>query len=121
MVDQPWSTVMKVPAFAVPALIGKDGRKVKDIELTSGTLIDISRPSTAGPWAQIIISGTGSAISIASRLVKMAVLHARAADHTPGPSSYSRDKKAEAQLDMLTFYTETGARSFNTRHPQSKP
>ena len=114
------STVMKVPQFAVPALLEKDGKKVKDVELTSGASIVIFRLEGAGAWAQVTISGTKSATSLASLLVKMAVLHARAADHIPEPSLYTRDKKEEAQLDMYTFYTEINARAFNTKHPQSE-
>ena len=116
MTDQ-LSTSVKVPAFAIPALLGKNGNKVKDIERTAGARINIDR---TGQWAQVTISGTSSAITRASLLVKMAVLHARAADHTPDPSTYTKDRKAEAQLDMFTFYSETEARAFNTKYPETK-
>ena len=45
-------------------------------------------------WAQVNISGTQAAISTASLLIKMAVLHARAADKSPKPCPYLQDKMA---------------------------
>ena len=119
MAEQFASTVVNVPPFAVPALFGKKGSKMKDMELTSGASIDIFRPAQKGLWAQVTISGTQTATTTACLLVKMAVLHARAADHSPEPFPYPKDKRAEAQLNMFTFYAEMRAAAFSTRHPQT--
>jgi hypothetical protein len=119
MAEQFTSTVINVPLFAYPALLGKKGSKVKDMELTSGASIDIFRPTKEDLWAKVAISGTQTATSTACLLVKMTVLHARAADHSPEPFPYPKDKRAEAQLNMFTFYAEMRAAAFNTRHPQT--
>lgn len=119
MTDQSSSTVISVPPFAVPALFGKKGGKVKDIEATSGASLRIFKPAQGGAWAQVTIFGSKAATSTACLLIKMAVIHAKAADDTPPPLHYPRDKKAEAQLDVLTFYVETRARAFNTKHPKN--
>ena len=69
--------MLKIPVFAVPMLIGKSGKKVKDVQSSSGAFVAISRPTLESLWAEATISGMQEAISIASLLVKMA----RAADH----------------------------------------
>jgi hypothetical protein len=118
MAEEIISAVINVPTFAVPALLGKKGKKVRDVQLTSGASIDILRPAQEDLWAQVTIAGTQTATSMASLLLKLAVLHARAADHSPESFPYPKDKKAEAQLDMSTFYAEMRATAFSTKYPQ---
>lgn len=110
------SRVVKVPVFAVPALLGKNGKKVKDMQLSSGAFITISRPSQESLWAEATILGTQEAINTASLLVKMAILHARAADYIPTPSPYSKDRKAEAEIHMFTFHKEIMAEAYSTSY-----
>jgi hypothetical protein len=119
MADERLSAVIQVPQFAVPALLGKKGSKVKDVESTSGASINIVHPKQKDLWAQVTISGTQAAISTASLLIKMAVLHARAADKSPEPWPYPQDKMAEAKLNMFTFHSETRAAAFSSKHPHN--
>ena len=43
MSEDSLSAVVKIPVFAVPALIGKRGKKVKDVQSSSGAFIAHSR------------------------------------------------------------------------------
>ena len=52
------STVINVPQFAVPALCGKKGGKVKDVEATPGASLKIFKPAEESTWAQVTISGS---------------------------------------------------------------
>jgi hypothetical protein len=72
-----------------------------------------------GLVGQVTISGTQTATSMACLLVKMVVLHAKATYHSPERFPYPKDKKAEAQLNMSTFYAEMRATAFSTKQPQS--
>jgi hypothetical protein len=108
---------MRVPAFSIPALKGASGAKVKDMCLTSGARISISSTNPGDAFTEVSISGTQHSVRLATRLIKMAVLHGRAGDKVPPPGEYHADKKAEAELDTLVFYRESQARAFNTLYP----
>ena len=112
------SCELDVPAAAVSALKGKCGAKVKDMEATSGAVIDISKPKEGDAWTVILVSGSKEAVNIASLLIKMAILHARSADQVATPSLYKKDKAAEARLNMAAFHREVIASAFSTKFPR---
>jgi hypothetical protein len=111
--------VMEVPTFSIPALKGAAGEKVKDMCTTSGARICISSPRPGDPLTEVSISGTQHSVRVASLLIKMAVLHGRAADKLTLPAEYHPDKKAEAELNISVFYKETRARAFHTLYPDT--
>ena len=77
---------MWVPTFAVSALKGLSGSKVKEISF---------RPTfKESALTEVPITGSTKAVALATQLIKMAVLYAQAGDKPP-PREYLKDKKAE--------------------------
>ena len=113
-------STLKIPSIAVPSLIGKEGYKIKDLEATSGAAISISRTQDGDAWVWVSISGSTEAIHIATLLIKMSVLHTRAADKVLAPDN-NKDKMAEARLAAISFHREMFEAAFYTRFPRIKP
>ena len=85
-------------------------------------LQELLSPTLESLWAKATISSMQEAITIASLLVKMAIFYARAADHIPTPSPYSKDRKAEeevSEVHMFTFHKEVMNEAFCKRHPKN--
>ena len=69
---------LKVPTSAVSALIGVEGEKIKDIRISSGA--NIWFDSRAGPLTTAHVQGSAEQTRMAISILKLSVLHARAAD-----------------------------------------
>ena len=108
---------MWVPTFAVSALKGSSGSKVKDMCKTSDTEISFSPTIEESALTEVSITGSTQAVALATQLIKMAVLHAHAGIKTPPTEEYLEDKKAEADLDATVFYREMQSRAFNSSLP----
>ena len=111
---------MWVPTFAVSALKGSSGSKVKDMCKTSDAEISFSPAIKENALTEVSVSGSNQAVALATQLIKMTVLHAHAGIKTPPSEEYIEDKKAEADLDATVFYREMQFRAFNSSLPDWK-
>ena len=114
------TSAMWVPTFAIPALKGSSGSKVKDMCKTSKAEIHFNPTIEENILTEIFISGSNQAVALATQLIKMTVLHAHAGIKTPPSEEYIEDKKAEADLDATVFYREMQFRAFNSSLPDWK-
>ena len=60
-------------------------------------------------------------VALATRLIKMAVLHAKAGVVIPTKVEYEANEKEETALKVLAFYRGTQARAFNSAYPATTP
>ena len=100
------TSVLQVPSAFIPALKGLKGQTVRSIEGTSSARIKFTADSSG--ITNAVISGLSDQVALGARLIKLAVLQAKAARATPMCSScYVRSTEAETQLDFRTFLAET--------------
>ena len=111
------SSVLKVPTVSIAALKGKAGAKIKDMEATTGASIQIFNPEEGNMVAEVNVTGTKHAVETAFLLIKISVLHTRAAAQTARPTLYVGDKAAEAKINVATFHREMTDTAFSTRLP----
>jgi len=114
------TSTMWVPTFAISALKGSSGSKVKDMCKTSKAEINFNPTIEENALTEISISGSNQAVALATQLIKMAVLHAHVGIKTPPAEEYTKDKRAEALLDATVFYREMRFRSFESSLPDWK-
>ena len=100
-------TALPVPSAFIAALKGLNGQKVKDMEKTSGASIKFTTLGSSSQFTNAIITGRPCQVSLAVRLIKLAVLHARAAVDPPSCYYYVSAVNAETRLDLRTFLAET--------------
>ena len=114
------TSTMWVPTFAIAALKGSWGSKVKDMCKTSNKEISFSPTIGGNALTEVSVSGSSQAVALATQLIKMTVLHAHAGIKTPPSEEHTKDKKAEALLDATVFYREMNFRSFDSSLPDWK-
>ena len=114
------TSTMWVPTFAISALKGPSGSKVKDMCKTSNTEISLNPTIEENVLTEVSISGSNQAVALATQLIKMTVLHAHVGIKTSPSEEYTKDKKAEALLDATVFYREMKFRSFDSSLPDWK-
>ena len=95
---------LRVPTSTVPALIGLKGEKIKDIRISSGATIWFD--SGAGPLTTAHVQGSAEQTRMAISLLKLSVLHARAADHRAPPVLSPPSKASQAFYDLHMFGPE---------------
>ena len=95
---------LTVPSESIPAIIGLNGSKVKDTQVKSCTTINISQQKDN--LHLISITGeTEQKCNLARRILLHAVKHYFASLKTESPDN-TIPGRAEALLDIHTFYTE---------------
>ena len=96
---------LRVPTPTVPALIGLKGEKIKDIKISSGGAT-IWFDSQAGPLTTAHVQGSAEQIRMAISLLKLSVLHARAADYRAPPALSQPSQASQAYYDLHMFAHE---------------
>ena len=107
----------QVPTFAVSSLIGAQGQRVADINKTSGAVVRFTTSTPCSPFTTALIQGSDSNIKMAIDLLKIGVLHAKAADDRPTLAVKVNTGPAEqAASDLKTFAQEISGMAFSTHH-----
>ena len=93
---------LSVPTSAVPALIGSKGNRIKDINASSGARVRFDTNRTKDTTTAYI-RGSTQQIQTAISLLKLAVLHARAAHSKPPTAKYEVSNLCQAHYDFRMF------------------
>ena len=106
------TATLLVPTLSLPALIGINGERIKDINATSGAMVRFDGNS-AGTTTTAYIRGSTEQIQLAIALLKLAVLHTQAAQKNHRPANPLVTMKAQANYDLLMFAHEIYSASFS--------
>ena len=106
----------KIPTSAVPSLIGAQGQRVDDINKSSGASVSFITDNPSGVISTACIRGTNEQIKKAIEIIKISVIHARAADYKPAALEDPDNCEAgeQAKFDLNTFAVETANLAFSS-------
>ena len=113
------SVTFLVPTSAVAALIGHKGTRVKDIQSTTGAQITFSKALTDGTTTAHI-RGSSEQIQKTIMLLKISVLHLKAANNTPPPAPDAVTMQTRVSFDMAMFTHEMYKSSVSHQSPQGE-
>jgi|EP00090_Calanus_glacialis_P042799 hypothetical protein len=108
-------TGFKVPTSTVASLIGSKGQKVGDINKSSGASVSFDTTHANSMFTTAYIHGSEEQTRIAVAIIKISVLHARAADFEPAQDEDNKDLVKNVEFDLNTFAVETAHCAFSSQ------
>lgn len=108
-------TGFKVPTSTVASLIGSKGQKVGDINKSSGASVSVDTTHANSMFTTAYIHGSEEQTRIAVAIIKISVLHARAADFEPAQDEDNKDLVKNVEFDLNTFAVETAHCAFSSQ------
>ena len=88
------------------------------MQATSGTHIKIAQPKESEITSLLSVTGPKKGVATAILLIKMTVLSANSASEVPEPTEYVREVRAEAKINISTFYREVKENAFCMNMPK---
>ena len=106
---------LKVPTSTVASLIGSKGQKVVDINQSSGASVSFDSANANSVFTTAYIRGNEEQTKKAIAIIKISVLHAKAADFVPVKDPANNDLVENVvKLDLDTFAVETARSAFSS-------
>ena len=105
---------LKVPTSTVASLIGSKGQKVVDINQSSGASVSFETTNANSVFTTAYIRGNEEQTKKAIAIIKISVLHAKAADFVPAQDPANKDLVENVELDLNTSAVETAHSAFSS-------
>ena len=107
-------TKFKIPTSSVASLIGAKGKKVTDINKSSGASVSFDTSHADSVFTTAYIHGNEEQTKIAVAIIKISVMHARAANFKPALVPANKDLMKNVEFDLNTFAVEIAHSNFSS-------